>query len=291
MRHSELSYFDKEFDMNARLVRRVIALCSIPFLLFSGSVLAHEDSGVRAEDDALNHLVAESMPAIYDVKVTGTAFDTKTGKKKRENILINTGTAFGVTSDGLALTKMHLVNAYFGSISSKLVDPNTMEYDDGKSIRVSITLRKQDGTTYRATIEGGDPNDTIDLVLLKIVALSEREYPYLVIADELPGYDRVVSIGSPYEFTFSVGEGVVSNPNTILNKGTNKERSYIQTTALTLPGSSGGPLLRLRDHRVVGMAHSMTTLVPRVGVGIGFATPALVLKEFLEQELRRRASN
>lgn len=281
--------------MNKCLIRSIFAVGVIffsTFLLFPGATVAHENEAASALDLARNHLVEKSMPAIYHVDVVGTIFD-KTGAKKSEKVSLGFGTAFGVTPDGFVLTKMHLVDAYFGQISSVFVAPDTFQYEDGDSVKVSITLLKEDGTKYQATIEGGDPNDTIDLALLKIVAPAKDSYPYLGIADTTLGYDRVVSIGSPHGFSFSVGEGVVSNPNSVGEKEGDNGRSYVQTTALTLPGSSGGPLIRVRDHIVVGMLDTIFSPIQgvTVGVGIGFATPASALKEFLRKELRRQRSS
>lgn len=271
--------------MNVRSFLYTAIACSM--LVVSSAALAHEDEAVRVQDDARNHLVAESMPAIYGVEVTGTIFNTKTGKKRKKNAYVGGGTAFGVTADGLVLTKMHVLNPYFGDKKAKFVGQSTFEYANGNSLSISVVLMSKDGTKQQAVVVGGDPNSSVDLALLQMVSPGNT-YPFLIISDALPGYDRVVSISCPYgEYLFSVGEGVVSNPS-----ATMKERGdirYVQTTALTLPGASGGPLLRLRDHRVVGMLDTMysPTSDGLLGVGLGFATPGAALKAFLEKEIAR----
>ncbi|MEK7118827.1 MAG: trypsin-like peptidase domain-containing protein [Patescibacteria group bacterium] len=278
--------------MNRSLIRGVFGAGLILIsLLFLGAASAHENEAVLALDVARNHLVKESMPAIYVIEVVGTIFDN-TGAKITENIPLGLGTAFGVTPDGLVLTKMHILNMYIGKSSSIFVAPDTFRYEDGYSVKVSITLLGEDGTKYQTIIEGGDPNDLVDLALLKIVAPAKDLYPYLGIADATFGYDHVISIGHPNGFRFSVGEGIVSNPNAVRDKGDDSGRSYVQTTALVLPGSSGGPLIRVRDHMVVGMFDNLFSPIQgvAVGVGLGFATPASALKEFLQKELRRRTN-
>ena len=256
------------------------ALLALCLLMPSHFARSHENPGVRGIDDARNHLIQESLPAVYRVEINGTVYDTKTKEVKKENAFASShGTAFGVSGDGLVLTKMHVLNPYMGKIKSKVIARDTFEYEDGDTIKLAITLTTRDGAKYNATIIGGDPSGDADLALLQITTEREGGFPFLSLADDVLGYDVVITIGNPYVFRFSVGEGVVSSPDSVVF-----ERRVMQTTALILPGSSGGPIIRVRDHKVVGMMESMYSPTPGAIANLGFGTPAPVLIEFLTNE-------
>ena len=73
---------------------------------------------------------------------------------------------------------------------------------------------------------------------------------------EVPA-DQVVLVGSPFGLGGTVTTGVISRVN----------KKVIQTDAAANPGNSGGPLVDLKDGRVVGV------LVAGGGENINFAVP------------------
>ena len=103
--------------------------------------------------------------------------------------------------------------------------------------------------------------------------------------------DRVYAFGSPFNFKFSMSEGIVSglgrNPRTSSSSG--GFTNYIQTDAAVNPGNSGGPLVNVRGE-LVGMNVAIATgqqfsRNDRQGqsAGISFAIPLGVIESVVEQ--------
>ena len=102
--------------------------------------------------------------------------------------------------------------------------------------------------------------------------------------------ERVFAFGSPFNFKFSMSEGIVSglgrNPDT---RGSgNTFTNYIQTDAAVNPGNSGGPLVNVRGE-VIGMNVAIATGRDTDGVregqsaGISFAIPLGVVESVVDQ--------
>ncbi|MGP1272161.1 MAG: trypsin-like peptidase domain-containing protein [Phycisphaerales bacterium] len=103
--------------------------------------------------------------------------------------------------------------------------------------------------------------------------------------------DRVYAFGSPFNFKFSMTEGIVSglgrNPRTSSSSG--GFTNYIQTDAAVNPGNSGGPLVNVRGE-LVGMNVAIATgqqfaRNDRQGqsAGISFAIPLGVIESVVDQ--------
>ena len=102
--------------------------------------------------------------------------------------------------------------------------------------------------------------------------------------------ERVFAFGSPFNFKFSMSEGIVSglgrNPET---RGSgNTFTNYIQTDAAVNPGNSGGPLVDIRGE-IIGMNVAIATGRDGDGVregqsaGISFAIPLAVIESVVDQ--------
>jgi serine protease Do len=119
-------------------------------------------------------------------------------------------------------------------------------------------------------------NPHADLALLKIEDADRRELPTVPLGDSsgLRQGQPVFAIGSPLGLERTVSQGIVSLKNRPL-----EGHIYIQSTAQINPGNSGGPLFNLKGE-VVGVNNMK---ISAQGVeGLGFAVPAQVLKEFLD---------
>ncbi len=272
----------------------VVVFCAASVVSTPVYAARQDIRGAHVSDEVFNKLIDEAMPAIYEIKLTGRVFETATGKTTSEGFRsLGIGTGFGVTQGGLMLTKMHVVNPYFSVLPSSIVGPNTFAYGNGFSIEVVIDILAKDGKTYKAVIVGGSPHDASDLALLQIIAPTKVVFPILELTNSLVRHDAVVTIGNPFGVTFSVGDGIVSNPDSIVpgqHLGVATVRHLIQTTALVLPGSSGGPIIRLRDGKVVGMVDSAYASAPNSYTSLGFGTQGSVLVKFLKDELLRLSS-
>jgi len=120
----------------------------------------------------------------------------------------------------------------------------------------NVTVSRKSGT-WQADIVKRDPAH--DLALLRIDAHPHGAAPLWetgVTKLPHPG-DQVVLVGSPFGLGGTVTTGVISRAG----------KKVIQTDAAANPGNSGGPLVDLKDGRVVGV------LVAGGGENINFAVP------------------
>ena len=151
------------------------------------------------------------------------------------------GSGFFITSDGIAVTNVHVVS----HMSSAMVTTA-----DGKKYPVEGVI----GINHDA-----------DLAIIKVKGSG---FPYLELGD--PGAlriaQRIYCIGSPYGFDNSISDGLVSSVSREVEGW-----QYIQISAPIAPGSSGGALLNefgqvvgvttLRTNdAVVGLAVKVTDL-------------------------------
>ncbi len=166
-------------------------------------------------------------------------------------VMASSGSGFIITKDGYIATNYHVI--------------------DGRN-RVSVTL--YDGSTYDAEIVGGD--EDYDIAVLKIDP--ETDLTPVVIGDssELNVGDQIAVIGNPLgELTFSMGDGIVSMTNRLINvNGT--PFNMIQITAPVNSGNSGGPMFNMYGE-VVGIVSaklSSSGSSSEASVeGLGFAIP------------------
>jgi len=152
------------------------------------------------------------------------------------------GSGFIIGADGYILTNAHVV-------------------EDARNVIVYLTDKRQ----FQAKVIGVDP--LTDIALLKIGA---KDLPVAIIGDSehLEVGDWVVAIGSPFGFTNSVTQGIVSA------KGRALEEAYvpfIQTDVPVNPGNSGGPLFNLKGE-VVGI-NSVIFSHSGEYIGLSFAIP------------------
>lgn len=272
--------------------RTIVYFLSAFSIAVAGPALSHVDADVAAHDRAGTHLVKEVMPAVYHVEATFRL----TGKDSGTRDGNGTGTAFGVTSDGLVLTNAHIIRRYFSDLPEPVYTPPAkFTYSDGDVLEGVYTLVAHNGTRYNAEIVALDPKN--DLAILSIAkAAPGKSFPVLTFGEEAPEYfDSVVAIGGPFNHPFTISRGIVTHPGRTMDWGT-----LVQTDAVVHPGNSGGPLVRIRDHMVIGMMVEVFTpplwvqlgpagalpVQARFGVGLGFAIPAHVMKKFLDETLK-----
>ncbi|MBN1911781.1 MAG: trypsin-like peptidase domain-containing protein [Pirellulales bacterium] len=154
--------------------------------------------------------------------------------------------------------------------------------DGAQNIQVTL----YDGSTYEATLVGGDL--VTDVAVLKIDAPAASLVP--VTFGQSTGLhvgQRVYAIGNPFGFERTLTTGIISSLNRTLpaRRGNRKIKSLIQIDAAINPGNSGGPLLDSRG-RMIGMN---TAIASRIGesAGIGFAIPvntiARIVPQLIEQ--------
>lgn len=183
-----------------------------------------------------------------------------------------------------------------GSGSGTIISPlgyvvtNAHVTGDGK--RYFCTLA--DKQEISATLVGEDI--ATDLAVLKLNLNELKPGTTLSVAswgdsDELQVGDNVLAMGSPFSLSRSVTLGIVSNTSRVFTAGFGSEdvdemqldygqstgsfTRWIQHDALINPGNSGGPLVNMRGE-IVGVN-------TRGGSGMGFASPAVLVRDVVSE--------
>lgn len=160
------------------------------------------------------------------------------------------GSGFVISANGYILTNYHVI-------------------DGATSIQVAFN----DGTTYPATLVGGEANN--DVAVLKIDA--EGLTPVVLgDSDNLVVGEQVCTIGNPLgELTFSLTVGYVSAKDRAITFSDGKTINMIQTDTAINSGNSGGALFNSYG-QVVGISsakYSGSSSSSASIEGIGFAIP------------------
>ena len=159
------------------------------------------------------------------------------------------GTGFLVSPDGYILTNSHVV---------------------GNDSSVSVKMR--DGRVLLGNIE--NVNKEKDLALIKVFG---NKFPWLVLAPilEVSVGAEVLAIGTPEGLDWSVSKGIVSAIRKL------PHRTLIQTDTAINRGNSGGPLISLKNGKVLGI----NTLGVRkdIAEGLNFAVSAQDILETFRQ--------
>src|SRR5215467_2664093 len=158
-----------------------------------------------------------------------------------------------------------------------IIVTNNHVIEDGQDIQVALPDRRE----FEAKVILADPRT--DLAVLRIDTKGER-LPALQFgdSDKLQVGDLVLAIGDP----FGVGQTVTSGIVSALARtqvGASDYQFFIQTDAAINPGNSGGALVTT-DGKLAGIN---TAIYSRTGesVGIGFATPANLVRRVVEGAL------
>ena len=164
------------------------------------------------------------------------------------------GSGFLITKDGYILTNNHVV---------------------GDADR--ITVRLQDGRSFKATRVGSDEKSEV-----AVIRIDGDDFPYIELGDSdaLEIGEWVLAIGNPFGLSETVTAGIVSAKGRS-NIGIADYENFIQTDAAINPGNSGGPLINIQG-KVVGIN---TAIFSRSGgyMGIGFAIPINMARSIKDQ--------
>lgn len=140
-----------------------------------------------------------------------------------------------------------------------------------------IEVALADGRKLAARVVGTDP-DT-DLAVLKVEA---DNLPAITFAadEKLSVGDVVLAIGNPFGVGQTVTQGIISALGRN-HLGINTYENFIQTDASINPGNSGGALINAEGN-LIGIN---SAIYSRNGgsMGIGFAIPASIAKQVMEQ--------
>lgn len=228
------------------------------------------------EESVITMVVENALPSVVTVAISKTTtnityqinpFDPfgslqqKPGQSKK--IEQNIGSGF-VVENGYIITNKHVVS----DISAK------------------YKITTNDGKTYPIDKIYRDPLN--DLAILKVNDLNVKG---LILADsaKLKLGQMAIAIGTPLgQFQNTITTGIVSGLSRGITAGSpfegfvEKLDNVIQTSAAISPGNSGGPLLN-SSGQVIGV----NTAVSTEGQNIGFAIPANVIRELIDNFNRR----
>lgn len=166
----------------------------------------------------------------------------------RINTANGSGTGFYLDLENVIVTNYHVVNG---------------------SLQVSI--EGQDKNRYFAEVIYVNPGK--DIAFLRANKLPKPVKTVLTNHNNITSTrNKVLVLGYPFGMPFTVTEGIVSNPNQIID-GSN----YIQTDAAINPGNSGGPIINEKGE-LIGIVTSKFTEADNMG----FAIPIETLREELE---------
>ncbi|HXF46933.1 MAG TPA: trypsin-like peptidase domain-containing protein [Burkholderiaceae bacterium] len=206
-----------------------------------------------------------AMPAVVSVYTTkelrrgpsdDPLFERFFGNRGGERSF-NLGSGVIATADGYILTNNHVVEA-----------------------ADQIAVKLADGREVEAQAVGADPET--DLAVLK-VPLTDLPAITFGRAENLKVGDVVLAIGNPFDVGQTVTMGIVSalGRNDL---GINRYENFIQTDAAINQGNSGGALVDTNG-LLVGIN---SAIYSRTGgsVGIGFAIPASIVTQVMEQLIR-----
>ncbi len=180
---------------------------------------------------------------------------------------LSTGSGWIYDEDGHVITNHHVV---------------------ANSRRIEVQLA--DGTLRPAELIGSDP--LTDIAVIRIDPVRTIPATRRPIAEPVEQGDLVFAFGSPFDFRFSMSQGVVSGKDRyagVLAGGSRPGyENFIQVDAAINPGNSGGPLT---DHRgrVIGMNTAIATTGQRSTdgegrfAGIGLAIPLEMIEPVVEQ--------
>lgn len=141
-----------------------------------------------------------------------------------------------------------------------------------------ITVTLKDGRQFSATVLGRDEESDIALLQLE----NPRNLVQIEIgnSDQLRVGDFAVAIGNPFGLGQTVTSGIISALGRS-GLGIDRLENFIQTDAAINSGNSGGALVDLKGN-LIGIN---TAILGAAGgnIGIGFAIPANMMKNLVEQ--------
>ncbi|XP_061439773.1 LOW QUALITY PROTEIN: serine protease HTRA2, mitochondrial [Rhineura floridana] len=208
----------------------------------------------RATYNFIADVVERTAPALVYIEILGR--HPFSGRE----VPISNGSGFVVSADGLIVTNAHVV-----------------------ANRRRVRVRLASGEEYDAVVRQVD--QVADIAAIKIDAKHPLPMLPLGRSSDVRQGEFVVAMGSPFALRNTITSGIVSSAQ----RGGRElglaasDMEYIQTDAAIDFGNSGGPLVNL-DGEVIGV----NTM--KVTPGISFAIPSDRLRDFLEQEKRRKDS-
>ena len=200
-----------------------------------------KSESILHSDKSPSQIFKEASPGIVVIRTSIRDSQMTLGIKEYAQ-----GSGFVVNKNGIILTNFHVVDG---------ADLISVTFNNGKNYDVKEIIYYE---------------PRIDICLLKIDANGLEVLP-LADADRLEVGDKVIVIGAPLGYEYSLTEGILSA------KRYETYKEMLQFTAPISPGNSGGPLLNASG-RVVGL---ITSVAPG-GQNINFALSINQAKHYID---------
>jgi serine protease Do len=175
--------------------------------------------------------------------------------REREYKSTSLGSGFIISPDGYIVTNDHVIR-------------NADE----------INVKLYDKRTFKAKVVGRDPKT--DIAVIKINA-DNLKYLKLGDSNKIKIGQWAIAVGNPFGLNGTLTVGVISATGRS-NLGIETYEDFIQTDASINPGNSGGPLLN-----IYGEVIGINTAIVASGQGIGFAIPASMAKNIVDQIIKK----
>jgi len=227
-------------------------------------------------------LVAAALPLAAQTQLTPDEQNTIDVVKKSKNSVVY-------------ITNIALVRDFFWGSEEKMPRGSGSGYvwDDKGHIVTNFHVI-EDGVEFLVTLPNQEQRnaklvgkeETKDIAVLKLQGNISGLSPVTAGSsrDLLVG-QKVIAIGNPFGFDYTVTKGIVSAlGRKILGAGNVTIRDMIQTDASINPGNSGGPLLNSAGE-LIGM-NTMIYSPSGASSGIGFAVPVDTVKKVVPELIR-----
>lgn len=187
------------------------------------------------------------------------------------------GSGFFVTKEGHVLTNRHVLEPFFSGTGTSTLN---------------VVLKS--GVRFRtAQVEflGCSKVPTLDLCLVRVNAKPDYVFSFNVVPQKKG--QKLFLIGHPMDMKWSLSEGIVSGYQEMDRKNFSllglqseaRKVEFLQTTAPTSPGNSGGPLFDPSGKVVGVMTMVMSQLVG--AQNINFAVSAKEVRPFLDEFMKQ----
>ena len=253
-----------------RIVFALLLLCAVP--VFGETRVPQSDLEIKLSFAPLVKKTAPAVVNIYAERVVNqvnSPFQNDpffrdffrnfaTPQPRVQNSL---GSGVILSSDGIIVSNFHVVGG-------------------AQNIRVVLNDRRE----YSARVLLADQDS--DLAILQVAGAPDLPALALRDSDTVQVGELVLAIGNPFGVGQTVSSGIVSGLARSGVGGGSGRGYFIQTDAPINPGNSGGALVDVRG-RLIGIN---TSILSRSGGsnGIGFAIPASLVRQFVDQARQGR---
>lgn len=194
-------------------------------------------------------------PSVVHVSSSGDS-NSRSGRRN----FINSGSGWVYDDDGHIVTNAHVVEG-----------------------ATRLEVQMVDGERREAKLLGTDLRT--DIAVLQVDA--QGLVPARRATQDPQQGDMVFAFGSPFDFRFSMSNGIVSGLGRAAGISEIEYENFIQTDAAINPGNSGGPLTNTKGH-VVGMTTAIATgqgngISQGQFAGIGLAIPISMIDNVVDQ--------